>query len=120
MGLKTNFECWAESAQNFNKWRVDLARLFGIDFRAMEGFGGAIKWADIPDRPINLLLNHSDCDGSIRWQDAGEIATELDIASGLALRMMPRDQVLYFVTACERWSKGLRRAALAQRDVVFN
>ena len=68
MGLDFN-TCdahWAYSG--FNRFRNRLALEIGIDLNCMEGFGGDRKWDNIID-PIIILLNHSDCDGEISWED---------------------------------------------------
>lgn len=37
-----------------------------------------IKWECLKPSPLYELLNHSDCDGEIAWENCGQIADELE------------------------------------------
>lgn len=73
--------------------------------------GLPIKWDILKYDLLFVLLNHSDCDGSIQWQ-----ACE-DLASRLEFLLTSLDPPWHAIT--KRFIKGLRAAALAEEDVEF-
>jgi hypothetical protein len=87
---------------------------------------GPIPWDVIGD-PIKLLLNHSDCDGEIRWEDCGVLADRLqqllntkptDPAAGKSAH--ERGTYDGMVKATERFITGLRLAHSRQENVNFH
>ena len=135
MGLDTSFDCWHGAYSSFNHWRTVVAKAAGITLECMEGFGsgkwwdddgepGTVKWESLPPSPLHLLLNHSDCDGHLRWEDCDAIADALEEllprlpgASNSYVRQLP-PWGTYENTL--RWIKGLRAAAKAQQNVEFH
>jgi hypothetical protein len=70
---------WAYSG--FHHFRERLASEIGIDLNEMIGFGGSpenLSW-DTVDSDIKLLLDHSDCDGSLSPEKCKKIAPILRV-----------------------------------------
>jgi len=57
----------------FGYFRRRLAAPLGITLYEMEGFGGDVSWEPFKDAPLYPLLNHSDCDGRLSWQDCAQV-----------------------------------------------
>lgn len=117
MGLSTTHNCWSGSYSSFARWRSAVAMACGIKLNDMVGFGGGVEWSTIPSRPLNILLDHSDCDGEIRWEDCGPIADDLESILHLLDVSEPpshshRDDAKQFIA-------GLREASAAQENVEF-
>jgi hypothetical protein len=94
------------------RWRNAVAAAAGIpDLKAhWEKLSDPTYYQ--PERPLMVLLNHSDCDGIIESKDCGALADDLEsILSKL------NDAALF------QWSdqfiRGLRAAAKAKEDVDF-
>jgi hypothetical protein len=67
--------------------------------------------------PINILMNHSDCDGSIPYGKCRRTAAALEEL----LNLMPAIGVLdIYRPATERFIKGLRLAASRRQNVRFH
>lgn len=64
------------SYSGFNAFRGRLATAANIDLADMVGFGGDSDW-DTGD-PIELLLNHSDCDGDMIPDHCEQVAPRLE------------------------------------------
>jgi hypothetical protein len=126
MGLDTTHNCWHGPYSSFNTWRIAVARAaLDIDLDQMAGFGGKqLSWAPFRRDPIALLLNHSDCDGSLRWQDCAAIADRLEesLPGIRALDGGPAwvDGETYLVAKTLQFIAGLRDAAEAREDVEFH
>lgn len=115
--------CFDGSARNFKEWRYEVARLAGLPpLDQMEGFSkrladgttaqGSIKWDTVTYTPLSAILNHSDREGSIKWEDADLIAQAL-------LLVQAKSCSAWFVETTERWIQGLLQAATDQEDVIF-
>lgn len=65
------------SYSGFNRFRMRLAEESGIDLDKMDGFGEPYSSWDIVKSPIKALLNHSDCEGSLSYDDCETIYPEL-------------------------------------------
>lgn len=127
MGLDTSHGCWSGPYSSFNRWRVAVAKVIGIDLWHMAGFwspdyeeckhwDSSMEWDDLPKRPLHLLLNHSDCDGELRWEDCAAIADDLEsILDDLEPKGPFSDR-----ECAARWIRGLRAAAKAKDDVTFS
>lgn len=113
MGLDTSHDCWHSSYNSFMSWRRELAKAAGMpELKTMVGFGGDTKWESLDPSPLHILLNHSDCEGEIRWQDCNAIATELQ-------KLLPKLTDWYFDVTVQ-FIAGLHRAAKAQENVDFH
>lgn len=126
MGLDTTHGCWSGSYSAFNRWRTELARAVGIELKSMYGFARAldfcsackqqlptgISWDALKPDAIHILLNHSDCDGSIRWQDCEAIAARLEEVAPRLANEWQEDTA--------RFVAGLREAASLREDVEFH
>ena len=114
MGLDTSHDCWHGSYVAFGMFRKRLAAKIGIDLDSMEGFVPdwkkdvvPIPWDSLPPHPLHILINHSDCDGSIHWRKAKRLAEALE-----ALEPTPW-------SAAGQFAKGLRRAYAEKKSVLF-
>jgi hypothetical protein len=130
MGLDTTFDCWHGPYSSFNHWRTIIAQAAGITLECMEGFGsgkwwategegelGTVKWESLPPSPLHLLLNHSDCDGHLRWEDCAAIADALEEL----LPRLPGDSWNAVARKqASQWITGLRAAAKAHQNVEFH
>ena len=125
MGLDVSHDCWRGSYSNFNKWRQALAIAAGLPpLELMEGFyrapvhpdvgmpGLPIKWECLKPDPIITLLNHSDCDGIIKFEDLAPLRSRLLELTSL----MPTE---YDKERCLAFSDGLHQALLEASDVEF-
>lgn len=124
MGLDTTHGCFHGAYSSFNDWREVIAEQVGITLRDMKGFGGSIPWSEAGASPLNRLLQHSDCDGSILWQHCSAIADALEallpqleqrtkLASGFFLASIDHQIAVRLIA-------GLRLAASRQEDVEFH
>jgi len=77
MGLDVSHGCWEGAYSAFMRWRIEIARVAGIDLLAMEGFGGAMSWSNLKPDVLHVLLYHSDCDGSIEVEHLEPLANRL-------------------------------------------
>lgn len=78
MGLDTTHDAWHGPYSSFNEWRREIAKAAGMPpLNDMVGFGGSIEWDTLEPNDIHILLNHSDCDGEISWQDCKLVADAL-------------------------------------------
>lgn len=134
MGLDTTHDCWHGPYSQFMRWRQWI-NLFVMTKRAHEGdktareishMGATAEaieraWAEghYQDQsiPINVLMNHSDCDGDIPTEVCGPLADALEEL----LDQMP-ERGIYDEKrpATERFIRGLRRAAAAGESVEFH
>lgn len=74
-----------------------------------------IKWEALHPSPLHLLINHSDCDGSIPHLEALGIAVELEIL----LPEIEKDNQDIYAHQTRRWINGLRQAHSLMEDVIF-
>jgi hypothetical protein len=63
------------SYSGFHRFRERIASYAGLFLNDMNGFGGGKEWPGTD--PIEILLNHSDCDGIISPEDCAKIAPRL-------------------------------------------
>lgn len=79
-----------------------------------------IKWSCLKTDPIHILLNHSDCEGEIAWQDCGPIAESLE----KLLPLMPNDKdpghIGDWQETTKKFINGLRLAASKKENVEFH
>lgn len=138
MGLDTSHDCWHGPYSMFMRWRQWLNLFIAMDrmknqsdwdsewgqIRSMGATREAILqawdrglYSDQTD-PLNVLMNHSDCDGEIVAEVCGPLA---DALQDLADRhMKPRATYDEMRPATERFIAGLRRAAAANEPVDFH
>lgn len=128
MGLDTSHGCWHGPYSAFHRFRADIAEAVGINLSTMEGFDRSIprppcehvthpatKWEALAQRPLLILLSHSDCEGDIAAADCDAIADDLQkvLASSEALQANWKQRIDDFIN-------GLRDAALSDEPVVFH
>lgn len=141
MGLSVSHGCWDGGYMGFKNWRNKLAEVAGFPplqmmegfYRQDEWFGTRelsftgrqalallpIKWGALRDDPLIPLLNHSDSDGSIAWQDCGPLADRLEeLISKLPEGDGP-GHVRNWHQTTRNFVEGLREAASLKEDVAF-
>lgn len=135
MGLDTTHGCWNGPYSAFGRWREWISlyvmqdRADAGDERAKEiAYMGATREAimraweeghyDDQTVPINVLMNHSDCEGEIPANVCGPLA---DALQAIIDKRMP-GRALYDEKrpATERFIAGLREAAAAGEAVGFH
>lgn len=134
MGLDTTHDCWHGPYSMFMRWRQWLNLFIALDrvgadkawepIRNLGATREAIENAwiqglyDDQSVPLNVLMNHSDCDGEI----AAEVCAPLaDALEDLANRRMPTRAIYDEMRpATDRFIAGLRRAAAEHLPVRFH
>lgn len=121
MGLDTTHGCWNGPYSAFMRWRSELHRLLNPDetgdpYGNLKAAWDAGRYDD-QSVPINVLMNHSDCDGEIPAEVCGPLADALE---GLLERMPERALYDSYRPATERFIRGLRGAADAGESVEFH
>lgn len=133
MGLDTTHDCWHGPYSQFMRWRQWLNHFIMTErgetdkvARKISYMGATIEalekaWADghYQDQsiPINVLMNHSDCDGDIPAEICGPLADALE---RLLVQMPERGIYDEQRPATERFIRGLRQAAAANEAVEFH
>lgn len=119
MGLDTTHDCWHGPYSAFMRWRIALNDLIRHNGRNREDLELAWTQGFYGDQsvPINVLMNHSDCDGRIAAKDCGPLADALQSL----LDQLP-ERALYddIRPATARFIAGLRSAASKGEDVEFH
>lgn len=122
MGLDTSHDCWHGPYSAFNRFRKKIAEVAGYgNLDDYEGFGGAKQFPE--GDPLVVLLNHSDCEGSIEAKDCAPLADRME---QLLPALIAADGPLYpgsqgsYTWAAERFIKGLRLAASENEPVEFH
>lgn len=105
MGLDITHDAWHGPYSAFNKWRAAIADVAGMPpLYDMIGFGGNIKWDTLEYNDIHILLNHSDCDGEISWQDCKLVADALsklvDKLSDGGYYISDKELAVQFINGC--------------------
>lgn len=120
MGLDTTHDCWHGPYGAFSRWRIHLHHLLTGDAEDEMNLNAAWTRGDYADQsiPINVLMNHSDCEGSIAVADCGPLADALE---ELLPRVTdPEGALPYNVPKTEEFIAGLRCAAKLGEDVEFH
>jgi hypothetical protein len=114
MGLDTSHDCWHGSYGRFGAFRVAVCQAAGLgDLSEYRGFRiGNKEWPPMQDEPLVVLLNHSDCDGEISWQDCEPLARRLDEIADDPRMAEWRDEAIQF-------ARGCREAARLHEHVEF-
>lgn len=121
MVLDTTHDCWHGPYSQFMRWRCWL-HLFisgdpkGATREALESAWQSGVYAD-QSVPINVLMNHSDCEGEIPAEMCAPIADALE---KLLDRMPERGIYDEMRPATCRFISGLRAAAAAGEVVEFH
>jgi hypothetical protein len=146
MGLNCSHECYDGGYGQFQAFRQCVAKVVGIPLDVMEGFFDLegwlvsagfgphseerrerlterleifpLSWEPWADDPITLFLNHSDCEGEIRWQDAVAIAERLEEIAPHIVWKYRKDWD--FTARCIQFAEGLRFAASRKENVEFH
>ncbi len=120
MGLDVSHDCWHGAYSAFMRWRRKLAEVAGYgDIYSYYEFGGEKPWPD--NDPLITLLKHSDCDGTINWQDCMSIAKRLeDLLPALKTAGDGGGHIGMYADKTQQFINGLIEAGEAQEDVEFH
>lgn len=120
MGLDTTHDCWHGAYSAFNRFRTKLCEVAGYgELGKRVGHGGEEPWPT--DDALVLLLDHSDCDGELRWEDCDAIADRLEqLLPALQTAGDGGGHLGDYAQATQRFINGLRVAAFAQENVEFH
>lgn len=113
MGLDTTHNAWHGPYSSFNTFRVNMAKMIGMDLNKMEGFGGDTPFSQFDD-DLCILLDHSDCDGDISPEDCKKLSVRLD---ELIKKMHPQTSVYQFA---KQFSAGCKLAASRNETLKFH
>lgn len=116
MGLDTTHDCWHGSYSSFNEWRRTLHKVLTGAPTSLEEAWEMDVYKD-QSIPINVLMNHSDCDGKIEFKDCLPLAKKL---LELAEKMPSEDFPLYHKAATFQFAAGLISARARGDDVEFH
>lgn len=120
MGLDTSHNAYHGPYSSFTEWRKIIASKIGIDLYSMEGYkNGNTPFSSLPDNPINIILDHSDCDGEIYWQDCEAIANALEAI----LPDLWKDKSIshmHYLNITEKFIAGCRLAFSKQENIDFH
>lgn len=79
-----------------------------------------IKWNCLKPSPLHDLLNHSDCDGDIAWEQCGPIADELEKLLPLFPNGDGGGHIGNWKDKTAQFIAGLRKASEAKENVDFH
>jgi len=120
MGLDTTHGCFHMSYSSFGSWRQALATAVGIDEDMLMQAWRANKdssvvygdWPEPPSDMVQIILQHSDCDGHINAADTGPLADRL-------AELLPKIDENWRRTT-EQFITGLRLASDQGENVGFH
>lgn len=117
MGLDTTHDCWHGAYSTFNTWRTHLCAVAGYgDLRERTGYkAGGLPWPG--DDVLVELLDHSDCDGELRWQICSDLAKRLEELLPAMMRVTPDG---YMGEKTRQFVDGLRLAHEVRENVEFH
>lgn len=123
MGLDTTHNAWHGPYSSFNEFRRAILKAYnGEDLFEYEGYESRCKrdngyespgkaLINIDDDGILLLMDHSDCEGNIRWVDCKLVADSIE-------RIITKLKDQHFDNAIP-FVKGLRLAYNSKEDLLF-
>ncbi len=119
MGLDTSHDCWHGSYSSFSRFREKICEAAGLGkLDDYQSYGGDKLW---PDDPIVILLNHSDCDGEIWWQDCKPLADSMEaLLPRLAANDSPGMPCFTTRNNAKQFIEGLRMAHISKENVEFH
>lgn len=132
MGLDVSHDCWSGPYSSFNRWRNNVARAAGYQFKDYDGHSAPVidwdsitenellgKWKDTPADPLVVLIAHYDCDGAIYPKQANALADRME---SLVPLLVKENSVNLFQSDAEITQKfvdGLRLAVKRRQTVQF-
>lgn len=116
MGLDTSHGCWHGPYSAFNRWREKIASVsIAVPLMSMEHFSDSdgVKWDLLKPDVIHILLDHSDCDGSIEWKYTKPLADRLT-------ELLQKLDIVSYREKTQEFIDGLMCAHEAHEDVEFH
>jgi hypothetical protein len=143
MGLDISHDAYSGSYCTFNDLRHWIAKQINIPLSFMEyyyddktyqnlkEYNGEnhyrvklsidslpIKWSSLKYNPLNVLLKHSDCDGTISYLNCGKIVIELDkIIENLST--IEKDNYKFYYDLLIQLRNGLNEAYINKETLKF-
>lgn len=122
MGLDID-RCWHGAYSAFMRFREVVCQCAGLgDIHKREHFvEGGLPWPDEKDSPIVILLDHSDCDGEIKWKDAKPLADALEqLLPSLRNAGDGGGHIGYYEEKAKEFIEGLRWHHENKKNVEFH
>ena len=133
MGLDTSHDCWHGPYSSFNRWRNELARVAGYQFKKYDYIEAPVidwdnltqeqlmgEWENTPADPLIVLIAHADCEGVIHPAQAEPLASRLEYLMGL----LPAENMIVGIpnyhSRTQAFIDGLRLAVANGEDVDFH
>lgn len=96
------------SYSGFGNFRKALARTLDFDLANCAGYDG---FDNLPDHPLSILFDHSDCDGEMDWEDCLKLWPYLLAAS----EVIEEDWSVF----CREFAESLKMCASQKLDLKF-
>jgi len=132
MGLATSHGCYNGSCGSFNHWRAWVADQIGFALNEYgQGYCGdkpCVPWSLIC-HPLVPLLNHSDCEGELKWEDCGPLADTLtDIIRKTDPEKIENNPTMgqwsentkHMVNLTQKFANGCKLAYENKENVIFS
>lgn len=111
----------AGSYGGFGQFRRILAKSVGIDLDEMKGYGGTRAWNNWI--PFVELLNHSDCDGELTYDERIALADDFNddkIESNFINTVEKEvENVEYYLDNYKNWKEALSSIGKGCREIIF-
>lgn len=142
MGLDTSHDCWHGAYSAFTRWRNEVAKAAGyfvvpvkwpdmgyetdsimLEWHRYEQKNYWGEWDEAPTDALIVLFVHSDCDGEIRPEHAGPLASRLE---EILPQITDEEGAGHIATrgglrrVTEKFIAGLKNAAAANEPVEFH
>lgn len=118
MGLDTSHDAWHGPYSSFNQFRKWLGEKIGINIYEYEGYGDkGTKELSTIDHDIQPLLDHSDCDGELTWEQCKRVAKGLKLIIDETPESEHKD---WRYQAALNFRKGCIKAANARQAIDFH
>ena len=121
MGLDTTHDCFHGPYSDFMRWRIQLHHVITGEAATRDALTGAWYSGLYEDHsmPINVLMDHSDCDGLI----TAEQCLPLGLALLELIPRLPADDALEYELSTQgvafKFAQGLFNAASKGESVEF-
>lgn len=120
MGLDVSHGCWHGAYSSFYAWRNKLSEVAGYgSINDYAGYGGSKSWPNSGDALI-VLLDHSDCDGSLPVKILAPLADRLaELLPALEIAGDAGGHTGNYAKKTQVFIDGLRYAASRNEIVEF-
>ncbi len=128
MGLYVTYDCFTMSYSTFSAWRDFLADAIGKSCKPYSRSKDACLgiWDKPPEDMVDIILEHSDCDGIIQAKYLKPLADRLEEIVKIAEEQLndrgDNYQYPYYhhnISITHQFINGLRKADIDGKDVEF-